>query len=111
MLIRNTAIEKLLNCKMHTRYLSPLIVISCNKGYIVVELDGSVFDHPIAVFRVIPYFMHQSIPIPPHKELIDISAHHLHELEDSTSTDPNKESVDTAPNDNPTPDKDSNDED
>ena len=45
-LIRNTAIEKSLNCKMHTRYLSLLIVISCNKGgaYIVAELDRAVFQ-------------------------------------------------------------------
>ena len=43
-LIRNTAIEKSLNCKMHVRYLSPLIIIFQNKGgaYIVSELDGSI---------------------------------------------------------------------
>ena len=112
-LIRNTAIEKSLNRKMRTRNLGPLIVISCNRGgtYIVAELDGAVFDCPIATFRVIPYFTHQSIPIPPLKELIDIPACHLRELEDSTSTDPNEENEDTAPDDDPTPDKDSDNED
>ena len=51
-LIRNTAIEKSLNRKMCARYLGPLIVISQNKGgaYIVSELNGSVFDRPIAAF-------------------------------------------------------------
>ena len=51
-LIRNTAIGKSLNQKMRARYLSPLIVISQNKGgaYIIAELDGSVFDRPIAAF-------------------------------------------------------------
>ena len=112
-LIRNTAIEKSLNCKMHTRYLGPLIMISHNKGgmYIVAELDGAVFDCPIAMFRVIPYFACQSIPIPLLEELIDVSTHRLRELEDSTSADPDEENEDTAPNDDPTPNKDSNDED
>ena len=51
-LIRNTAIEKSLNRKMHVRYLGLLIVILQNKGgaYIIAKLDGSIFDHPIAAF-------------------------------------------------------------
>ena len=112
-LIRNTAIEKSLNRKMCARYLGPLIVISHNKGgaYIVVELNRAVFDHPIAVFRVIPYFTCQSIPIPPLEELIDIPTRCLCELEYSTSADPNEENEDTTPDDDPTPDKDSDDED
>ena len=112
-LIRNTAIEKSLNRKMCARYLGPLIVISHNKGgaYIVAELDGAVFNHPIAMFRVIPYYARQSIPTPPLEELIDISARRLHELEHSTSADPDKENDDTTPDDDPTPNKDSDDED
>ena len=57
-LIQNTAIEKSLNHKMCTRYIGPLIVISQNRGsvYIISELNGSVFNCPIATFHVIPYF-------------------------------------------------------
>ena len=97
-LIRNTTIEKSLNRKMRARYLSPVIVISQNKGgaYIVSELDGSVFDHPIAAFRVIPYFARQCINIPPLDELLDISARRLRELEDSTTADPDDNSDDLA---------------
>ena len=51
-LVRNTAIEKALNRKMRARYLGPLVVVSRNKGgaYIICELNGSVFDRPIAAF-------------------------------------------------------------
>ena len=74
-LIRNTVIEKALNRKMRPQYLGPLIVISKNRGgaYILAELDGSVFDQPIAAFRVIPYFARQRIDLPPLDSLLDIS--------------------------------------
>ena len=51
-LIRNTAIEKALNRKMRVRYLGTCIVLTRNKGgaYILSELDGSVFDRPVAAF-------------------------------------------------------------
>ena len=96
-LIRNTAIEKALNRKMRARYLGPLIVISRNKGgaYIVAELDGSVFDRPIAAFRVIPYFARTTLDIPPLHDLIDVSRARLAELENSETMDPdNEEEVD-----------------
>ena len=85
-LILNTAIEKSLNCKMRVRYIGPLIVISRNKGgaYIISELNGSVFDRPIAAFHVIPYFVQQCINIPPLDELINITSRQLRELEETT---------------------------
>ena len=89
-LIRNTAIEKALNRKMRARYLGPCIVISRNKGgaYIIAELDGSVFDRPIAAFRVIPYFARTSITLPALDDLIDISNAQLEQMEDSLLADP-----------------------
>ena len=75
---------------MRPRYLGPLIVISRNKGgaYIIEELDGSVFDRPIAAFRVIPYFARTKLALPPLDELLDISRRRLQELEDSREADP-----------------------
>jgi hypothetical protein len=92
-LIRNTAIEKALNCKMRPRYLGPLIVLSRNKGgtYIIAELDGSVLNRPIAASRVIPYFARTKIDLPPLDKLLDISKQRLQELQDSTEADPEDE--------------------
>jgi hypothetical protein len=89
-LLRNTAIEKALNRKMRARYLGPCIVISRTQGgaYIVAELDGSVFDRPVAAFRVIPYFARASLDIPSLNDLIDISQERLTEMRDSTAVDP-----------------------
>lgn len=89
-LIRNTAIEKALNRKMRARYLGPLIVVSRNRGgaYIVAELDGSVFDRPVAAFRVVPYFARTKLEIPSIDDLIDISAARLAQMEASTAEDP-----------------------
>ena len=86
-LVRNTAIEKALNRKMRARYLGPLVVVSHNKGgaYIICELDGSVFDRPIAAFRVIPYFARKAIKIPDLSDFLDISSDCLHDIEGSLS--------------------------
>ena len=75
---------------MRPRYLGPLIVISRNRGgaYIIAELDGSVFDRPIAAFHVIPYFARAQLTLPPLEELLDISQQRLWELEDSRDADP-----------------------
>jgi hypothetical protein len=80
-LLRNSAIEKSLNRKMKPRYLGPLIVVSRNwrGAYIVCELDGSVFDRPIAAFRLIPYFARKSIPFP--TTALDVDARRIQELE------------------------------
>src|SRR6202522_82630 len=88
-LVRNTAIEKALNTKMRPRYLGPLIVISRNRGgaYILAELDGSVFDRPMATFRVIPYFARQRIKLPLLDNLLDISWQRLTELENTDNTE------------------------
>ena len=82
-LIQNTAIKKALNHKMHARYLGPLIVLSCNRGgmYIVCKLDGSIMDHPVMAFRVIPYHVRSVITLLPLDTLIDITTDHLCELE------------------------------
>ena len=69
--------------------------------YIIVELDGSVFNHPVAAFQVIPYFACHHLDIPPLNDLIDISTRCLCELEDSTATDPEDDS------DDPTTDEES----
>ena len=92
-LVRNTAIEKALNRKMRPRYLGPLIIISRNKGgaYIIAELDGSVFDRPIAAFRVIPYFARTELTLPSLADLLDISQQRLRELEGSRDPDPDNE--------------------
>ena len=86
-LFRNTAIKKALNCKMWPQYLGPLIVISRNKGgtYIVLELDGSIFNQPVAAFWLISYSARQKLKIPPLEELINISQKQHQDLKDSQS--------------------------
>ena len=107
-LIRNTAIEKSLNCKMRARYIGPLIVISRNKGgaYIISELNRSVFDRPIAAFCVIPYFAWQCINVLPLDELIDITSRWLCKLEETTLSDLDDEDKDVTANWYPSPDED-----
>lgn len=98
-LMRNTAIEKSLNRKMRPRYLGPLVVISRNRGgaYILAELDGTVFDRPVAQFRVIPYKARQAIPLPDLSSL-DISTARLRELEHSSDVDDSLDDIPTSHN-------------
>ena len=99
-LMRNTAIEKSLNRKMRPRYLGPLVIVSRNKGgaYIICELDGTVFDRPIAAFRIIPYHARKSIALP--DIALDISTAHLREMEESniTGADDSEDTIDDEHN-------------
>ena len=83
---------------MRARYLGPLIVISRNRGgaYIIAELDGSVFDRPIAAFRVIPYFARTQLPLPSLDELLDISNARLQEMKNSDTVDPDEDEEDSS---------------
>jgi hypothetical protein len=92
-LMCNTQIEKSLNRKMHARYIEPLIIVSCNYGgaYILSDLDSTVLHCPIAVFHLLPYFPHKSIPLPP--DILDIDDTHLQEMEHSLDADRDKENT------------------
>ena len=61
------------------------MVVSRNKcgAYIICELNGSVFDRPVAAFWVMPYFAWKSITLPDLSNFLDISANHLRDMEDS----------------------------
>ena len=52
-----------------------------------MELDGSVFDRPVAAFRVIPYFARAKISLPPLDSLINISLSRLRQMEASEARD------------------------
>jgi hypothetical protein len=85
-LMRNTAIEKSLDKKMKARYLGPLVVVSRNKGgaYILAEMDGAVFQAPVAQFRVIPYHARRRIKLPKDiLDFIDIGRDALDEMEET----------------------------
>lgn len=84
-LMCNTAVKKVLNRKMHPRYLDPLVVLTRNRdgAYVLCELDGSVFGWPVAAFRLVPYFARRSIPLP--EDFLDISLARYDEMKRSMS--------------------------
>ena len=75
---------------MRARYIGPLIVISHNRGgaYIICELDGSVFDQPVATFRIIPYLARRSLTLPSLQGFIDVLPEHLVDMEAEEDGDP-----------------------
>ncbi|PIL22991.1 hypothetical protein GSI_14298 [Ganoderma sinense ZZ0214-1] len=70
---------------MRARYLGPYLVVSRNRGgaYILSELDGAVFDRPIAAFRVLPYLARRE-PIAFQPNILDTDSRRIRELEAST---------------------------
>jgi len=84
---------------MRARYLGPFIVLSRNHrgAYIISELDGSVFDCPFAAFRIIPFFAHERLDLPPLDTLLDVSRACLTQMEKSTVADPDEEDEEPEP--------------
>ena len=83
-LMRNTAIEKSLDRKMKPRYLGLYTVVARNRGgaYILAELNGAVFDRPVAAFRVIPYLA-RAEPLSVPSDVLDVNDDALEALQDS----------------------------
>jgi hypothetical protein len=84
---------------MCARYIGPLIVVLHNYSgaYILSELDGTVLHRPIATFRLLPYFVRKSIPLPP--DIIDIDDTFLREMEHSLDADGDEEDTYQNPTD------------
>ena len=85
-LVRNSEVEMSLDRKMKPRYIGPMIVISKSRGgaYVIAELDGSVYHHKVAGFRVVPYFARTKVDLPDNlEELIEISKTTLRKIEET----------------------------
>ena len=61
-LVRNSAVEKEMDRKSKPRYLGPYQVVrrTRNGAYILKELDGTLWEHAIAAFRIVPYISREN---------------------------------------------------
>ena len=82
-LVRNLAIEMSADRKMKPRYLGPMVVVRKSQSgtYILVELDGSVWQNKVVAFRVLPYLFRRKLNFNSKvKELLDASEKNLREF-------------------------------
>ena len=110
-LIRNTGIESSLDKKMKPRYLGPMVVIRRTTGgsYIVAELNGALWSHKVAQFRVLPYFARSKIDLPENLlEWLSISKEGLQKVLEAT--EPIEPEIEAVPDIDTLPLPDSDDE-
>jgi hypothetical protein len=103
-LVRNTAVEKSLDRKMHPRYLGPYIIISRNTrgAYILAELDGTILKNTIGAFVSYPTTPANPSPFPmsstplifPHQNYKDANS----SMNKMTNSSPK---ISTTPTNNP----------
>lgn len=83
---------------MRPRYLGPCVVVSHNRGgaYVLAEMNGAVFDRPIAAFRVLPYLARTEIIELP-DGVLDATEDELRDMaaEDSQGDDETEEGIGT----------------
>ncbi|TFY78453.1 hypothetical protein EWM64_g5560 [Hericium alpestre] len=89
-LVRNSVYSTSHSWKTKPCYLGPYLVLSRNKGraYLLCELDSTLFDHPTAAYRIVPYFAHTILDHPPLEDFLDVSIKQFERLLTSTVTDP-----------------------
>jgi hypothetical protein len=67
---------------------------------VLCELNGSVFDRPVAAFRVIPYFARKALALPNLDDFLDVPISRIEEMEQSTSSGDSADDEDLPLDDN-----------
>jgi len=82
--------------KMKPRYLGSMVVVRKSQGstYILAELDSSVWQNKVAVFRVLPYLSRRKLNFNLEvKELLDASEENLREFVAESDRDDHTEGL------------------